>query len=85
VQRTTVEPAAIPLSKPNSSVNRQRLENRWLHAEYYGRDPTHTKTFIVDDVVVVVLEETFTPSEQALIEHGELEAIQNIRRRSNNS
>jgi uncharacterized protein YbcI len=32
-------------------------------------------------VIVVVLEETFTPAERTLIERGEAEGIQDIRRR----
>ena len=52
-----------------------------LQAEYYGKGPTRAKTYIVDDLVVVVLEETFTRAEKTLAERGECEAIQHIRRR----
>src|ERR687898_2834729 len=52
-----------------------------LQAEYYGKGPTRAKTYIVDDVVVVVLEESFTRAEKTLAERGEREAIQHIRRR----
>ena len=52
-----------------------------LHAEYYGRGPTKTRTVIADDVVVVLLEETFTRAERTLVDRGEVEAIQQIRRR----
>lgn len=52
-----------------------------LQAEYYGRGPTKARTYIVEDIVVVVLEETFTRAERTLMERGEREAIQNIRRR----
>ena len=52
-----------------------------LQAEYYGRGPNRARTYIVDDVVVVVLEETFTRAEQTLIARGERDAIQHIRRR----
>jgi uncharacterized protein YbcI len=53
-----------------------------LQAEYYGRGPTKARTYINDDLVVVVLEETFTPAEKTLIARGESEGIQDIRRRS---
>src|SRR5881392_3563139 len=49
-----------------------------LQAEYYGKGPTKAKTYIVDDLVVVVLEESFTSAERTLAER---EAIQHIRRR----
>src|SRR3954453_15016998 len=52
-----------------------------LQAEYYGKGPTKAKTYYVDDLVVVVLEESFTRAEKTLVDRGEREAIQHIRRR----
>jgi uncharacterized protein YbcI len=52
-----------------------------LQAEYYGKGPTKAKTYLLDDLVVVVLEETFTRAEKTLAERGEGAAIQHIRRR----
>ena len=52
-----------------------------LQAEYYGKGPTKAKTYIVDELVVVVLEESFTRAEKTLAERGEREAIEHIRRR----
>ena len=52
-----------------------------LQSEYYGRGPTKAKTYIQDDLVVVVLEETFTAAERTLIDRGEAESIRDIRRR----
>jgi uncharacterized protein YbcI len=52
-----------------------------LQAEYYGKGPTKAKTYILDDLVVVVLEESFTRAEKTLVDRGEREAIQQIRRR----
>src|SRR5215213_5547018 len=52
-----------------------------LQAEYYGKGPTRAKTYIVEDLVVVVLEESFTRAEKTLADRGEREAIQHIRRR----
>jgi uncharacterized protein YbcI len=52
-----------------------------LQAEYYGKGPTRAKTYYVDDLVVVVLEESFTRAERTLVDRGEREAIQHIRRR----
>ena len=52
-----------------------------LQAEYYGKGPTRAKTYIVDDLVVVVLEESFPRAEKTLAERGEKAAIEHIRRR----
>jgi uncharacterized protein YbcI len=52
-----------------------------LHSEYYGKGPTKAKAYVTDDIVAVVLEETFTKAERTLVHRGETEAIQGIRRR----
>ena len=52
-----------------------------LHSEYYGQGPTKAKAYIADDIVAVVLEETFTKAERTLVQRGETDAIQQIRRR----
>src|SRR5947208_12981889 len=51
-----------------------------LQSEYYGRGPMKARTYVVEDLVAVVLEETFTPAEKTLIERGEGEPVQQIRR-----
>jgi uncharacterized protein YbcI len=52
-----------------------------LHSAYYGRGPTKAKVYSDGDLLAVVLEETFTPAERTLIERGESDGIQDIRRR----
>ena len=52
-----------------------------LQSEYYGRGPTRARAYVTEDLVVVVLEESFTRAERTLVERGEVDAIQNIRRR----
>ena len=52
-----------------------------LQSKYYGRGPTKSKVYMDRELVVVVLEETFTPAERTLIQRGESDGIQEIRRR----
>ena len=66
------------MGEVRATISREMVR---LQAEYYGKGPTKAKTYIVDDLVVVVLEETFTHAEKTLAERGEREAIQHIRRR----
>ena len=70
------EPKALGETRAKISKEMVRLQS-----EYYGKGPTKAKTYIVDDLVVVVLEESFTRAEKTLVERGEREAIQHIRRR----
>jgi uncharacterized protein YbcI len=66
------------LGQARSAITREIVR---LHAEYYGQGPTRAKTYITDDLVVVVLEETFTRAERTLVEHGDKAPIEEIRRR----
>jgi uncharacterized protein YbcI len=66
------------LGETRATISREIVR---LQAEYYGKGPTRAKTYIVEDLVVVVLEETFTRAEKTLVQRGEGEVIQNIRRR----
>src|SRR5580700_7613797 len=52
-----------------------------IHGEYYGQTPGHVRVFEDGDVLVVVIEETFTRAEQILIGRGEADEVQIIRRR----
>jgi uncharacterized protein YbcI len=72
------EPSPRTLGEMRAQISRDMVR---LQAEYYGKGPTRAKTYIVEDLVVVVLEESFTRAERTLVERGEKEAIQHIRRR----
>jgi uncharacterized protein YbcI len=50
-----------------------------LHKEHYGKGPTKTKTFIVDDTVISVMQGGFTAVERTLIDSGREEAVREIR------
>lgn len=52
-----------------------------LQGAWYGRPPRSAQAYIAGDVVVCVLEETFTPAEKALVQRNEAQGIQDIRRR----
>ena len=70
---------------PGKSLGRARADIATgivrLHGEYYGKGPTRAKAYIDEDMVAVVLEETFTKAERTLIDRGERESIKEIRRR----
>jgi uncharacterized protein YbcI len=66
------------LGETRATISREIVR---LQAEYYGKGPTKARTYINDDVVIVVLEETFTRAEKTLAQRGEGDAIQHIRRR----
>ena len=59
------EPRALGETRARISKEMVRLQS-----EYYGKGPTKAKTYIVDDLVVVVLEESFTRAEKTLVERG---------------
>ncbi len=52
-----------------------------LHEHWYRVGPSSARAYHAGDVIVVVLEGTFTPAEQELIRHEEAGSIQTTRRR----
>jgi uncharacterized protein YbcI len=52
-----------------------------IHGEYYGQTPGQVRVYEAGDVVVVLIEGTFTHAEQVLIGRGEADEVQVIRRR----
>jgi uncharacterized protein YbcI len=51
-----------------------------LHKEYYGKGPTKTKTYLVNDTVICMLQGGFTVVERTLIDDGRSEAVHDVRR-----
>lgn len=52
-----------------------------IHGEYYGQTPGEVRVYEAGEIVVVLIEETFTRAEQVLIGRGEAHEVQVIRRR----
>jgi uncharacterized protein YbcI len=51
-----------------------------LFKEYVGRGPTHARTYIHDDLIVVVLQDTMIKAEKTLAEEGEEDLVRGVRR-----
>ncbi len=50
-----------------------------IHSHHFGRGPTRAKTVWRDDVVVCVLQDIFTRSEQVLVDAGRFEQVRSNR------
>src|SRR4051794_11582078 len=51
-----------------------------IHAEHYGKGPSKAKTYVMDDIVVTVLQDVFTTVERTLIDQGHGELVGEVRR-----
>lgn len=51
-----------------------------LTSQYTGRGPTKARTYINDDLVTVVLQDTLTKAERTLVAHGRMELVLTTRR-----
>jgi len=51
-----------------------------LHSRYYGKGPTKAKTYAFDELVVCVLRDGFTTVERTLLEAGDAESVNQMRR-----
>ena len=46
-----------------------------LHKEFYGRGPTKAKTYITDDLVVILLRGEFSRVEETLLQEGRGDSV----------
>ncbi len=51
-----------------------------LMREHYGRGPIRAKTYVLDNLIVCVLSEGFTPIERTMMEGGEPDRVLAMRR-----
>jgi uncharacterized protein YbcI len=75
------EPNGIATEVTPSGGQRAAISNSLvrLMAQYYGRGPTKARTYINEDVVIVVLRDIFTTVEKTLIEVGKGEHVRETR------
>jgi uncharacterized protein YbcI len=50
-----------------------------IHSKHYGKGPTKAKTYLVDDVVITVMQDVFTTVERTLIEHDKGDLVREVR------
>jgi uncharacterized protein YbcI len=50
-----------------------------IHSKHYGKGPTKAKTYLIDDMVVCMMQDVFTTVEHTLIEVGKGELVRDVR------
>jgi uncharacterized protein YbcI len=50
-----------------------------IHSKHYGKGPTKAKTYLVDDVVITVMQDVFTTVERTLIDHDKGDLVREVR------
>jgi uncharacterized protein YbcI len=50
-----------------------------LHRTHYGKGPTRSKSFLIDDVLLCVMRDVFTPVERTLVDAGDGDKVRQTR------
>jgi uncharacterized protein YbcI len=50
-----------------------------LHSSHYGKGPTRSKSYLLDDVLMCVMSDVFTTVERTLIDAGEPDKVRETR------
>jgi uncharacterized protein YbcI len=50
-----------------------------LHSSHYGKGPTRSKSYLLDDMLVCVMQDVFTTIERTLIDAGEDDKVRETR------
>src|SRR5437868_9107206 len=76
---TREHPSAVSLSAEISNAVVRLL------AEYTGRGPTKARTYVNDDLISVVLQDTLTKGERSLVRDGKTELVLSTRKAYQNT
>lgn len=72
-----------PSAEPPSGLGRMLADvtNRvvQLHSEYYGKGPTRSKSYLLDDMIVCVMRDALTTVERTLVRAGREEQVRQTR------
>ena len=77
----------MPGEQPAENQVAEQVSNAivgWFK-ERAGRGPTHTKAYLADDHVLVLLANVQTTVERTLVEHGQSELVDQLRRTIRNA
>jgi uncharacterized protein YbcI len=50
-----------------------------IHSKHYGKGPTKAKTYLIDDMVVCVMQDIFTTVERTLIDNDQGDLVREVR------
>ncbi len=80
------EEASTPTARGESRGLLSSISNEIVRAQkqYYGRGPSQAKSYIMDDVLLVVMRGGLTVAEQTMLDFGEHDAVREFRQRFEN-
>jgi uncharacterized protein YbcI len=76
-QSTAGAPARQDIGELSMAISREMVI---LMKDYLGRGPTRARTYVRDNVIAVVLQDTMTKAEHKLVEDGKVDAVRDVRR-----
>ena len=79
---STTTPEETPAESYRGGAQAAAISNALvqLHRRAYGKGPTKAKTYLLDDIVLCVLEGGALRIEETLRDHGEEEMVHQVRR-----
>lgn len=80
----------VPNSSPEKAHGGQlasAISNRVVRvlSEYTGRGPTRARTFLHDDLITVLVQDTLTKGERSLVQDGKSDLVMNVRKEFQNT
>lgn len=77
MSETMPESAAMQDGGLSMAISREMVA---LIKDYFGRGPTKARTYIRDNLIVVIMEDTMTKAELTLVKSGNVREVRDLRR-----
>ena len=76
-QSETTPPGDAGEGKTTMAISREMVA---LMKDYFGRGPTKARTYMRDNLIVVIMEDTMTKAELTLVRSGNIREVRDLRR-----
>jgi uncharacterized protein YbcI len=74
--------STVPAEHPHGGPLASAISNKVVRvmSEYTGRGPTRARTYMYDDLITVVVQDTLTKGERSLVGDGKAEVVLGMRK-----
>jgi uncharacterized protein YbcI len=74
----------LPIERGDSLLRQISREIVHTQKVAFGKGPTHSKAYMFDDMLLVVMRDGLTPAEKTMLEFGQADLVRNFRQQFEN-
>jgi uncharacterized protein YbcI len=77
-------PKTLPIEHGEMLLRRISTEMAHMQKQAFGKGPTHTKSYMFDDMLLIVMRDGLTVAEKTMLDFGQKDLVRNFRQQFEN-